>query len=132
MSAGSHVNVGEEHFHDKINRGEIYPGKLHHGGPRDTSGVDIFATCDEKNRIRVRGNGKSSLGIFLPSIFFGKPKSIPSTVGTLSKFLVKKAVLDLQNPVTSADERFLSSRRSSTELIRTMRRESEFSTADHI
>ena len=46
--------------------------------------------------------------------------------------LVKKTGLGLQNLVTSANEKILSSQRTSTELIRGVTRECEFPTADHL
>ena len=64
-------------------------------------------------------------------LFFGKSKSLTPLTGILSTMPVKKAGLGLQNPVTSADEKYLSSRRASTELIRAVTGEGEFSTADH-
>ena len=50
---------------------------------------------------------------------------------TLSTIMFKKSGLGLQNPVTSADEKYLSLRHASTELIRYVTGKSEFSTADH-
>ena len=44
----------------------------------------------------------------------------------------KKDELGLQKPVASAKEKFLSLQRVSTELIRVMTGENEFSTTDHL
>ena len=55
---------------------------------------------------------------FLPCIFFRKPKSLPPIAGILSMTPVNKSGLGLQNLVTSADEKYLSFQRASTELIR--------------
>ena len=68
----------------------------------------------------------------LPHLFFGKLKSLPPTIGTSSTMPVKKNGLGLQNLVTSANEKILSSQRTSTELIRGVTRECEFPTADHL
>ena len=46
--------------------------------------------------------------------------------------LVKKSGLGLQNPVTSANEKFLSLRCARTELIRAVMEESAFPTTNHL
>ena len=59
----------------------------------------------------------------MPCLFFGKLKYLPSVIKSLSKFLVKKYGLGLQNPVTSANDKFLSSQHESTELIKDVKEE---------
>ena len=61
-----------------------------------------------------------------------KSKSLPPIIGTLIIILVNKAGLGLQNLATSANEKFLSSRRDSMELITSMTVEITFSTADQL
>ena len=55
---------------------------------------------------------------FLPRLFFGKTKTLSHVVGDLSTTPVRKAVMGLLNPVTSAQEKYLSSTRGSAELVR--------------
>ena len=73
----------------------------------------------------LRGGG-------FPGLFLGKYKSLTPLVGTLNTIPVKKSGLGLQNPVTSTDKKFQSSRRASTELIHTVTEESELSTAGQL
>ena len=63
---------------------------------------------------------------FLPHLFFGKPKSLPPIVVNLSTMPAKKSVLGLQNPMTSANEKFLSLKCAIAELIRDVKGESDF------
>ena len=60
----------------------------------------------------------------MPCLFFGKSKFLSSIVGTLSTMAVKKSGFGIQNAVTSDDEKFLISQRTSTELIRAVMGES--------
>ena len=60
---------------------------------------------------------------FFPLLFFGKSKSLPPTIVTVSAIPVKKSGLGLQNRVMLANEKFPSSRRVSVELIRAMKGE---------
>ena len=69
---------------------------------------------------------------FLPCLSFKKPKYLPPIVGTLSKMKVNKSGLCLQNPVTSADEKFLILQRADTELIRAIMGERKFSNTHHL
>ena len=55
---------------------------------------------------------------FLPRLLFGKTKTLSPFVGALNTMPVKKAGLGLLNPVTSAQDKYLSSQRGSTELVR--------------
>ena len=43
----------------------------------------FFEMHDERHRIRVHRSGEEYFEIFLPCIFFGKPKSLPPIVVTL-------------------------------------------------
>ena len=54
---------------------------------------------------------------FLHRLFFGKTKTFSYIVGALSEMTVKKARLGLLNPVTSAQEKDLSSQQGSAELV---------------
>ena len=53
-------------------------------------------------------------------------------VGTLSTMLVKKSGLGLLNSVTSTNEKYLSSKRSRTELIQDVMGEGVFSNGNHL
>ena len=55
---------------------------------------------------------------FLPRLFFGKTKTLSPAVGFISNMTVRKDGLVLLNPVTSAQEKYLSSTQGSAELIR--------------
>ena len=57
---------------------------------------------------------------FLPRLFFGKTKTLSSVVGALSTMLVSKSGLGLMNPVTSAQEKYLSSTGVSAELTQSV------------
>ena len=67
---------------------------------------------------------------FLSRLFFGK--TTPPVVGTLSTMIVKKSGLGLLNPVTSAQEKYLSSQWGSVELVRAVMGVGAFSNADHL
>ena len=70
---------------------------------------------------------------FLPRLFFIKTKTLSPIVGTLSMMPVKKAILGLLNPLTSAKEKYLSSQQGSAELIRYVTGEvGAFSNVDHL
>ena len=69
--------------------------------------------------------------IFLPCPFFRKAKSLSPIVGTLSTMLVKKSVLGLLNPVTSTNDKYLSSQYASKELIQAVMVGGTFSNANH-
>ena len=70
--------------------------------------------------------------IFLPRIFFGKPKSLSPIVGTLSMLPVNKSGICLQYPVTSANKKCLILLRTSSYLIGAFIGEIEFSTTYHL
>ena len=56
------------------------------------------------------GNGEYTPGKFLPSLFFGKPKSLSPIVGNLSTMSVKKSDLGILNTMTSANKKYPSSK----------------------
>ena len=68
----------------------------------------------------------------MPRLFFGKSKSLSPILGTLNTILVNKYGLGLLNPVTSTNEKYLSSQRAITEFIRGMKGEGNFSNSDHL
>ena len=109
--------MGGGHSRYQINGGKISSGELRHGGMCGPIGVGIFATCDKRYRTGVRGAGIFLQETFLPSLFFGKSKTLPPIVGTLSTLSVKKSGMVLHNPVTSAKEKYNSSLRALCKLI---------------
>ena len=54
---------------------------------------------------------------FLPHLLFVKTKSLSPILGALSKVPVNKSGLDLLNPVTPANKKYLSLQHASIELI---------------
>ena len=69
---------------------------------------------------------------FLPRLFLGKTKTLPPIIRDLSKMPVKISRLRLLNPVTSAQEKYLSSQWGNTELVWSMMvGGGAFSNADH-
>ena len=69
---------------------------------------------------------------FLPCLLFGKSKSLPSIVGTLSTIQAKKDGLGLQDPVISENVKYLSLLRSRSELIGAVTGARIFSTSDRL
>ena len=69
---------------------------------------------------------------FLPRPFFRRTKTLSPTVVTISTMPIKVDGLGLLNPVKSAKEKYLSSHRGSSELIRAMTGGGAFSNADHL
>ena len=69
---------------------------------------------------------------FLPRIFFGNTKTLFPVIGYLSTMSVNKYVMVLLNPLTSAQEKYLSSQRGIAELVRAVTGGGEFSNADHL
>ena len=65
-------------------------------------------------------------------IFFGKWKTLPSILGTLSTLPVNKYGLGLHNPVTSAAEKYTSLLHANYNMIGAVTGEMQFSTADHL
>ena len=63
----------------------------------------IFLQCLTKYTGQVFKNTEKFLQeTFLPFLLFGKPKTSPPIVRSLTKFPVKKSGLSLHNPMTSA------------------------------
>ena len=69
---------------------------------------------------------------FFPRLFFVKTKNLSPFEGYLSTIKVKKSILGLQNPVTSAQEKYLSSTRGSAKLVQAVTGGGELSNADHL
>ena len=88
--------------------------RLRHSVPIDTIGVDISQCVRNNKGYEFLGVEKLLWGTFLPHLFFGNSKYLPTTVGTLSTMPFKKSSLGLQNLVTSADERLLGLQCAST------------------
>ena len=68
----------------------------------------------------------------MPCLLFGKLKTLPPIVGSLSMLPVNKSVMGLQNSVTSAEDKYTSSLRASNNMISAGKGEQVFSTADQI
>ena len=94
--------------------GKYPPRKLCRGGTFNPTRVDIFIMHHEEYRRRIYGHREASPVNILSLLSFVKSKSLTPHIRTLSVMRVKKADLGLQNPVTSGDEKYLSSRRAST------------------
>ena len=69
---------------------------------------------------------------FLPCIFFGKTKYLFPIVVYLTTMPVKKSGLGLLNPVTSANDKYLSFQKASTKFIQDVMRGGAFSGANHL
>ena len=69
---------------------------------------------------------------FFPRLFFGQTKTLSPIVGSLSTMPVKKSGLGILNPVTSAQEKYISYQQESAELVRAVTGGGEFSNADHL
>ena len=82
---------------------------------------DAFAGVDKMIREQI-----------LPPLFFGNTKTLSSVVGALSTIPVKKYGLGILNPVTSAQENYLSFTQGSKELVRAVTGRGEFSNANHL
>ena len=92
-----------------------YPQEIYAAVVRAIQSEWIFLQHVIKNmRYAFTGVDKLLQETFLPGLFLIKPKSLPSIVGTLSTFPVKKYGPGLQNPVMSVDEKFLILQRAST------------------
>ena len=79
--------------------------------------VDIFTTRHLGHRDLFVGAEKMIQETFLTHLFFGSTISLSPIIGALSAIPVKKYLLVLLNPVTSAKKKYLSSQRSNAELI---------------
>ena len=128
----SYADVGEEYQHDQKNRREIPPVELRRSGTCNPIRMDISSTCHLGHRILVRGSGEYDLQNIFPCLFFGKTITLSPVVGVLSKMPVRRAGLGLMNPVTSDQEKYLSSTRGSTNLIWAVTGGGGLSNADHL
>ena len=72
--------------------------------------------------------GKVLWGTIFPCLIFGKSNTLPTIVGTLSTFPVKKSGLGLQNPVASATDKYISLLCASYKMIGAVTCESKFQT----
>ena len=112
---------------------EKYPHESYAVADRAIKSGWIFLQHVAKDtRQEFTGLGKVVQENFSPRLFFGRLKTLPPVVGDLSKFLVKKSGLGLQNPVTSSIDKYKISLCESCNLIGTFTGKRVFSTADHI
>ena len=102
------------------------------GGTCDPTGMDIFTMHHEGYGIQVRSIDNILRENFLPHIFSGKYKSLTTFILTLSKMMVKKAGLGLQNIAMLANKKILSLQHASMDMILSVMGEIKFSTDDHI
>ena len=132
MDQISDREMGDKYSYSHQNGGGVSSGKLRHGGLCDPTGVNLSATRDEIYETSVCGSGKSSTGIFLPRLFFGKSETPPLVLGTLSKLPINKSVLGLHKTVKSAAETYTSSLHASYKMIGEVTCDRRFSNADHL
>ena len=88
--------------------------------------------CDKRYGTHIVGVEMFLWETFFPRLLFEKPKAIPPIVVTISAFLVKKAGMSLQNPVTSPPYKYTNSLHMSYDLIGTVTGKKDFSSADHL
>ena len=125
-------DVGEEYQHDQRNRGEISPGELRLSGTCNPIRIDFFSTRHLGHRRLVRGSGEDdSINLFASS-FLQKDENPLPVVGAISTMLVRKAGLGLLNPVTSVQDKYLSSTQGSAELILAVAGGGGFCNYDHL
>ena len=124
--------MGEEHQHDQQNSRGIFLGELHRSGIFNTLRVDISTTRHLGHRRRVSGSGENDSGNLFSSSFLQESKTLSTIVGSLSKIPVKESGLGLLNPVTSAQEKYLSSNRGSVELVQAVTGGGAFSNANNL
>ena len=72
LATGFHSDIRKEHFHNQQNIGEISPGNLRCDGLRESTGVDIFETCDKNMGYAFTGVEKLLWKTSLPCLLFGK------------------------------------------------------------
>ena len=80
----------------------------------------------------IAGVEKTIRETFLPCLFFGKTEILSPIVGALSRIPVKKYGLVILNPVTSAQEKYLSSQPGSAELVLSVTGVGAFCNAGHL
>ena len=122
----------EKNQHNQQNRGE-YPQESYAVVLREIQSEWIFLQCVTWD------TGDAFVGVekmiqdnFLPHLFFGNTKTLSPIVGALSTMLVMKYGMGLLNPVTSAQEKYLTYQRGSAELIWAVTGGGEFSNANHL
>ena len=113
----AYADVGEEYQDDQQNCGKISPGELRRSGTWNPIIMNISSTRHLGHRILVHGSGEDDLRKKLPLLLLGKTKTLSPIVGDISTMSVRKAKLVLLNPVTSDQEKYLSSTRGSAELV---------------
>ena len=93
----------------------------------------IFLQCVTKDKGHAfAGVEKLLWETFLNRLLFGKLKCLPQIVLTLSTMTVKKSILSLLIPVTSANKKYISLICTISNLIGSVTGANTFSTADHI
>ena len=80
--------------------------------------MDISSTRHLGHRRLVRGSGEDDPRNLFASSFLQKYKTLSPVLGALSTMMVRKSRLGLLDPVTSAQENYLSSTQGSAELVR--------------
>ena len=118
MVERSYADVGEEYQHDQRNGGETSPGELRRSGTCNPIRMDISSTRHLVHGRRVRGSGEDYSRNLFASSFLRKDETLSPVVAVLSKMPVNKSGLGILNPVTSSQEKYLSSTRGSAELVR--------------
>ena len=91
LAERAYGKVGEEHNHDKWNRGEIFPGESRRGGTRDPISVDISTTRHNGYGVCVCGSGEDDLVNLFASYFLRKEK-IPLTHRKSSKYDISQEI----------------------------------------
>ena len=93
----------------------------------------IFLHCETKETgCAIAGVENLLWENVFPRLLFIKSKYLPPIVWTLTVIPVNKLGLGLQNLAMSADEKFRALQCASTELIRDVTGESEFSSIDNL
>ena len=99
----------ERDIRDLRKMADRYPQKSYAAMAHAVQSEWIFMKCVMKDTVQVfKGLEIFMQGNFLPRLFFGKPKILPPIVGYLSTLPVKKSEMELQNPVTLAQEKYIS------------------------
>ena len=111
---------------------EISPGELHRGGLFGITGADIFATHDKRHRVCVCGRGESSLGNLFASYFLEEFEISSTHCRNLKYNVSQEAILGLQDPVTSSNNKYLSSLHASIDLVGAVKGASEFLASNNL
>ena len=75
MAERAYAGVGEEHQHDKRNRGEISSGELRRSGTCNPTRVDISTSRHLGHERRVHWSGENDLGNLFLSSFLRKDEN---------------------------------------------------------